>query len=306
MRLPRALAFVGIALVGGSAYADGDALVDMLGPREIAVGEAMRGGAAGASSIALNPAGLPLSRDVVFEGGYGYRASDQASIVGVSACDSTASVPGCFFYDYAGASPTDPAGTGMTAHTSTHVGGLALAYLVSPRVFLGSTLKYFHFDSNMASAPSASGFNEDIGTTVRLTDVFNVGVAGYNLFGAQSVEFPRAVGGGVFAPPLPSLAISFDSRWRTDGSGARYGGGAELFLRTNNGQTGFPIRVGGLRDNSLGETYVSGGLGLASMKYGVDIAARKGVSGGSDTMVIASMRFYGPRLRAPSVDPTEE
>jgi len=301
MRLPRSAAFVGLALLGGTAHADGDALVDMLGPREIAVGDAMRGGASGASSIPLNPAGLPLTHDVVFEGGYGYRASDQASIIGVSACDSTAAMPGCFFYDYAGASPNDPS-AGMTAHTSTHIGGLALAYPVSPRVFLGSTLKYFHFESNMTNMPSSSGFNEDAGMTVRLTDLVNVGVAGYNLWGAESADFPRAVGGGVFAHPTQSLAISFDSRWRTDGTGARYGGGAELFLRTNNGQTGFPIRAGALRDNSLGETYVSGGLGIASMKYSLDVGARRAISGGDDTMIIASMRFYGPRLRGPALE----
>ena len=291
-------ALVIVALLGGTARADGDALVDMLGPREIALGEAMRGGATGASAVPLNPSGLPLTHDVVFEGGYGYRASDQASLVGVSACDSTAAMPGCFYYDYAGATPTE---LGMTGHTQTHIAGTSLAYPVTPRVFLGTSIKYFHFDSDMASAPSASGFTQDIGTTVRLTDLVNVGVAGYNLWGDESVQFPRAVGGGIVAHPIPILSLSFDSRWRTSGSGARYGGGAELFLRTNNGQTGFPIRGGALRDNALGATYVSAGLGLASMKYGIDVAARRAVSGANDTMVIASMRFYGPRLRGPDL-----
>jgi hypothetical protein len=304
MRLPHAAAFVGLAIVGGTAHADGDALVDMLGPREIAVGEAMRGGASGATAIPLNPAGLPLTRDVVFEGGYGYRASDQASLIGVSACDSTAAMPGCFYYDYAGASPSE-VGSAMIGHTTTHIGGASLAYPVSPRVFLGTNVKYFHFDSDMASAPSASGFNEDIGTTVRVTDIFNVGVAGYNLFGTESVQFPRAVGGGVFARPIPNLALSFDSRWLTSGAGARYGGGAELFLRTNNGQTGIPLRAGALHDSGLGATYISAGLGLAGLKYGIDVAARRAISGADDTMVIASMRFYGPRLRGPSADAEE-
>ncbi|MEJ7603905.1 MAG: hypothetical protein WKG01_38850, partial [Kofleriaceae bacterium] len=62
----------------GNAQADSGGLDDHLGPREIAVGEAMRGGATGASAIGLNPAGLPLNRELVFEGGYGYRASDSA------------------------------------------------------------------------------------------------------------------------------------------------------------------------------------------------------------------------------------
>src|SRR5439155_15868485 len=146
----------------------------------------------------------------------------------------------------------------------------------------------------------------DVGATVRLTDLVNLGVAGYNLWGAESAQFPRAFGGGVYARPVTSLALSFDSRWRTGGtSGARYGGGAELFLRSSNGQNGFPIRLGALHDTALGTTYVSGGLGLASMKYGVDVTARRAVSGADETMFIASMRFYGPRLRGPNLDSEE-
>lgn len=304
MRLARAFVVATIAFAG-SAHADGDALDDMLGPREIALGEAMRGGATGASAISLNPAGLPLSRDVVFEGGYGYRESDQASLVGVSACDSTAAMPGCFYYDYAGSNPDLD---GMSLHRHTHVGGLALAYPVTPHVFLGAGVKYFHFASDVMNEPSSSGLNWDLGAMIRLTDLVNLGLTGYNLMGETSVQFPRAVGGGLLARPLPSLAISFDARWKLDGSqhAARYGGGAELFIRTSNGQTGFPIRFGALHDGDLATTYLSAGLGLASMKYGIDIGARRAVSGIDETMVIASMRFYGPRLRPPALDPSEE
>ena len=303
MRRVSACVVLATALVG-TAHADGDSLTDLLGPREIALGDAMRGGATGASAIALNPAGLPLSRDVVFEGGYGYRLSDDASLIGVSACDSTAAYPGCFYYDYAG---TNPELGGMTSHTHTHVAGTALAYPILPRIFIGVGAKYYHFDSGVSGMPSASGFAVDLGTTIRLTDVINVGVAGYNLEGDDNVEFPRAVGGGILARPIPMLALTFDSRWRLDGAtGARFGGGAELFIRTNNGQTGIPIRAGALHDNSLGATYISGGLGIAGMKYGIDVAARRAVSGLDETMFIASMRFYGPRERAPVVDPTSD
>jgi hypothetical protein len=302
MRLARATAV--LAMFVGTAHADGDSLVDMLGPREVALGDAMRAGATGASAIALNPAGLPLSRDVVFEGGYGYRAGDSASLFGISACDTTAGVPGCFFYNYAGASPELD---GATMSTTTHVGGLVSAYSITPRVFLGSTVKYFHFDSNVPMQPSSSGLTGDLGLTVRLTDMVNLGAAGYNLLGASSTQFPRAIGGGVQVRPFPLLTASFDSRWRLEGpSGARYGGGLEFFPRTSSGQTGFPIRAGALHDNTLGATYVSGGFGVAAMKYGIDIAARRGINGSNETLVIASMRFYGPRLRGPNLDAEAE
>jgi hypothetical protein len=116
---------------------------------------------------------------------------------------------------------------------------------------------------------------------------------------------PRALGGGVLARPLPNLALSFDMRWKLDdiagqGKGARYGGGAELFVR--GGDNGYPIRVGALHDSGLGATYMSGGLGLASLKWGVDISARREVKGGNETLVIASMRFFGPRMAAPPIE----
>ncbi len=290
-----------VTALTGSARADTDSLNDLLGPREIAVGEAMRGGATGASAIGLNPAGLPLNRELVFEGGYGYRETDSASLVGVSACDSTNAMPGCFFYNYAGENPELG---GMTMHRATHVGGLALSRQLLPRILIGGTAKYYHFDSDMSTDKAASGTAFDLGMTLRLTDIINVGASGQNLWATtDSPQFPRAVGGGVYARPLPNLALSFDARWRLDGStAARYGGGAELFLAGANNQSGYPIRLGALHDNAAdGGTYLSAGLGYASLGWGIDIAGRREVKGGDDTLIIASMRFYGPREAAPAL-----
>ena len=299
MRLLATSTVLALVLLG-SAHAEGDALEDMLGPREIALGEAMRADATGASAIALNPAGLPLNRELVFEGGYGYRLADSASLIGISACDSTATVPGCFYYDYAGANPELD---GMSSHIATHIAGSALGYTITPHVLIGANLKYFHYSSPVMGQ-SSSGFNEDLGLTARVTPMINVGLVGYNLLGTSSVDFPRAVGGGISAHPIPILAVNFDTRWRLSGpdNGARYGGGAELFLAKKGGQTGFPLRVGVLHDNDLHATYISGGLGIATMKLAIDVAARRQVSGGNETLFIASMRFYGPRLAAPSLD----
>lgn len=303
MRLVRTSLIIVMSLIG-SAHAEGDALVDTLGPREIAVGEAMRGAATGATAIGLNPAGLPLNRELVFEGGYGYRLSDQASLVGVSACDSTSAIPGCFYYNYAGSSPELG---GMTLSRRTHMAGMSLAYPITPRVFFGTSVKYFNFDSDVMNENKASGFNWDVGTTFRISELVNLGIAGYNLWGDDSPEFPRAVGGGLLARPVASLAISFDARWKLEGDdrSARYGGGAELFLTPSNGQSGFPIRAGALRDSGLDATYLSAGLGYATMRLAVDVAARYAISGPDDTLFIASLRFYGPRLRAPAIDVVE-
>jgi hypothetical protein len=290
---------VGVAWAG-RAHAGPDGLDNVLGPREIAVGEAMRGGATGSTGVGLNPGGLALNRELVFEGGYGYRAADSASLIGVSACDSTSALPGCFFYDYAGANPELG---DMTMHRTTHVGGISLSRMIVPRVLLGTTTKYYKFSSNMMGESDASGTTFDAGAILRLTNLINVGLSFQNLYSTTaSPEFPRAVGGGFYARPIPSLALSFDARWKLEGTdqSARYGGGAELFLR--GGDAGYPIRVGALHDNSLGATYLSAGLGYASMAWGVDVGGRREVQGGNETLIIASMRFFGPRLPAPGVE----
>lgn len=294
------LAFASVLLLASTAVATADpdnALTDMLGPREIAVGEAMRGTATGATAIGLNPAGLPLNRELVFEGDYGYRQEDSSSLVGVSACDSTNGMPGCFFYNYASSNPDS---TGMSLHRSTHVGGIALGKMFTPRIMVGATAKYFHFDTDMPGEMPASGFNWDLGTTIRLTDMLNVGVSAQNLWGTESPEFPRAAGGGILARPMPLLSFTFDMRWKLDNSkGARYGGGAEFIVRSPGGQSGFPVRLGALHDSDLDATYISGGLGITTMKFGLDVGARRATSGPDETLVLVSVRMFGPRLGTP-------
>jgi hypothetical protein len=281
----------------GAANAEPDSLDDALGPRELAVGEALRGAATGASAIGLNPAGLPLNRELVFEGGYGYRASDSASLVSVSACDSTNIVPGCFFYQYAGSTPNLG---GIELDRSTHVFGATLSKQLVPRIMVGATARYFRFNSEVMDEPKANGFTFDVGATVRLTELISLGVSGQNLVSTEeSVQFPRAIGGGVLARPIPILALGFDSRWKTEDGSARDGGGAELFLRAS--EYGFPIRAGAVHDNGLAATYVSAGLGVAHMKWGIDVGLRREVKGGDETLILASMRFFGPRMASPNV-----
>jgi hypothetical protein len=38
------------------------------------------------------------------------------------------------------------------------------------------------------------------------------------------------------------------------------------------------------------------------MTWGVDVGGRREVQGGNETLIIASMRFFGPRLPTPGVE----
>lgn len=285
-----------ISVIPLSARADADSLVDSLGPREVAVGEAMRGGAVGASAAVLNPAGLPLTNELVFEGGYGYRVTDHASLISASACDSTNAAPGCFYYNFVGASPELD---GMEYERRVHTAGFTVSRALSPRVLFGTGAKYFNVTSKLEDEGDDSGFTFDAGLTLRVSDMINLGLVGYNLWGEEAQQFPRAFGGGVALRPFPQLRASFDMLFKTDvpddAKSGRFGGGIEYFLQPGSRETGFPLRIGGLHDRATDRTYGSLGLGIATTKIGLDVAARRAMRGDDETLVIASLRFYGPR-----------
>lgn len=290
---PAALGLATLLAAGDVARADADGLTDALGPRELALGGGLRAGSVGAVATSLNPAGVALTRELVFEGSYGYRFDDSASLVALSACDSTNAAPGCFYYRYASVTPTVG---GMDLHQRSHVGGLTLSRPISPRFILGIGGKYFNVKQDM-SDEADSGVNWDVGSLVRLTDTLNLAVVGYNLYGSESPEFPRAIGAGLALKPSLQLAATFDAYWdlETDDSTGRYGGGLEYFLSTQQGKVGYPLRAGALHDVARG-TFVSGGVGLATHKLGFDVGLRKQVADGDELQVSASLRVFGPRM----------
>jgi hypothetical protein len=285
------LAAVAMASFAPTARADADSLVDNLGPQEVGVGEAKRAGAIGALAARLNPAGLPLTNELVFDGGFGYRPGDSASIVEIAACDSTNAMPGCFYYTYVG---SDDA---MDQHMRAHAGGFTLSRPLGRKLILGTGIKYF--DVEQDGMDLGSGVNWDIGSTVRLTDTMNLAVVGYNLWGAESVQYPRAIAAGTMLRPVAALSASFDAVWNLDTADGektgRYGGGLEYFLTAAHGSQGYPIRAGAVHDVADGTTAVTGGVGFATMKMGIDVGARKEVSGGDELLITAAIRVYGPR-----------
>ncbi len=307
------LGMLALALVGtlGSsrALADASSLNDNLGPREVGVGEALRADARGALAITLNPAGLTLSRELVFEGSYGYRPGDGASSASVSACDSTGRIPGCYYYRYFRAAP-DIGGTDYTRRS--HELGMVLAYPIVPSLSLGVTSKYFDYNSDLMGEADASGFAFDFGATFRANDVLNLGVVGYNMVHEDTPQYPRAIGAGFVVRPAAALALAADGLWNLDlpkgDSTGRYGGGAEYFISGANMQSGYPLRLGGVYDINQHAGYITAGVGYMAAKVGIDVALRKQLSGEQmdgtrELMVTASIRVFGPRMAAQQVQP---
>ncbi len=303
MRVACVLIVLGTA--AGTARADvphlGDASSDLLDPRSTAMGDSGIAFATGEASIGLNPSGVALNHELAMEVDYGYRLSDSASIVNASACDSTNAVPGCFYYHYTGAAPDS---TGTESHSGLHVFGTTLSYPITPNVAVGTGLKYYHFDTDDLNEAAVGNFAFDAGATIKLGSIASIGGTGYNLVG-PSVEMPRAIGGGISLRPISLLMLSFDSRWLLYNSdrSARYGGGASFMISAPGGQLGVPLSVGVLRvDPSTlgaigtqpnpGVTSLTGGIGLTTMSFGLDVSAKFSVDGPNDTEILASIRLW--------------
>lgn len=294
---PFQVALAATVFLSWSAGAGANSLTDYFGPREISVGETLRANALGSMATTLNPAGLALSRQLVFEGSYGYRPTDKASTVAASACDSTVPIPGCFYYHYFTAKPEID---GEEFSRRVHEFGIAAARTLSQRITFGMNTRYFNHKSNVSGESDSSGFAADAGLTVRATESVHVAVVGYNLVAADSVQYPRGVGAGIALRPSPQLSIGVDGLWNLDvpdGEGTgRYGGGIEYFIRAADGQTGYPLRVGVVYDNQIDSTYVTAGLGLTTLKIGIDVGGRKQVDGGDEFIILGALRLFGPNL----------
>ena len=289
-----ACGLLALGALGHVARADADGLTDALGPRELALGGGLRAGAIGALATSLNPAGVALNRELVLEGSYGYRPDDGAALVALTACDSTNAAPGCFYYRYASVTPTVD---GMDLHQRSHVGGLTLSRVLSPRFIIGSGIKYFNVKRDDMSDQSDSGVNWDLGSLLRVTPTLDLAVVGYNIKGSTSTEFPRAIGAGMAFHSAGQFRATFDALWNLDSdqSTGRYGGGIEYVVSTQRGQVDYPLRLGALHDVATG-SFISGGLGVAAAKFGLDVGARKQVSDGDELQISASLRVFGPRL----------
>lgn len=282
-----------LSLVAGGARAQ--SLTEALSPRSVGMGESLRAAATGALAPLLNPAGVALTKSYVFEGFYGFRPEDKSHVEAVSLCDSvTTSVAACLSYDHLSASPEYVLGTG---DRSSHRFALTTAVPISDAIFLGITQKYVIYSETMMLSPvvevEKKGYLVDAGLTVKLMDTLNLGVAGYNLIGADDAAYARALGGGLAWNILPTLLAAFDARYNFVTDTTRLGGGMELFWKSSE-EAGVPLRFGYVCDSLGNVSALTGGLGFVSSRVGIDLSLRKAVANGDELMMQASLRLFFP------------
>jgi hypothetical protein len=282
-----------LSLVAGGAR--GQSVTEALSPRSVGMGESLRAAATGALAPLLNPAGVALTKSYVFEGFYGFRPEDKSHVEAVSLCDSvTTNVAACLSYDHLSASPEYALGTG---DRSSHRFALTTAMPISDAIFFGITQKYVIYSAKMMLDPvvevEKKGYLVDAGLTIKLTDTFNLGIAGYNLIGADDDEYSRALGGGLAWNILPNFMVAFDTRYNFVTDTTRFGGGMEFFWNSSD-DVGVPLRFGYVHDTNGNVSALTGGLGFVSSRVGIDLSLRKAVANGDELMMQASLRLFFP------------
>ncbi len=288
-----------LVALASSASAEADSLTDNLGPRELALGESLRAASVGSLATVLNPAGLALNQQLVFEASYGYRNADSASIASVSACDSTTPIAGCFYYHFLSSSPELG---GMESERRFHDGGFTAARAISPQVLVGTNTHFFDYDSTVVGEEDVRGYAVDVGMIFSPSGNLSVAGVGYNVIGTEAAQYPRGVASGLMLRPSQgALGLSMDALWNLDADkgerSGRYGGGLEYFFQGAQG-AGYPLRAGGVYDAAAKETFLTAGIGFANAKMGFDIGGRRQVSGDDKELIIqAGIRLVGPTPR---------
>ncbi len=279
----------------GKGESAAEPLIDHLGPRALAMGESGRADAKGPASFALNPAGLALDHKLLFSANYGYRKEDKATILSASACDSTVPIAGCFYYKYLSSESGVP---GLDSKRRLHEFGTSLSRILSPQLILGTTARYFDFNSNITGEKDESGYATDIGLLFLPTSSFRAALVGYNVVASDSVAFPRGVGSGLTFAPGGPLSVSVDGLWNLelpdDTTIGRYSGGAEFVFSGDSPSVGYPVRFGGVYDMGSENGYLSYGLGFFSGKVGLNVGGRKQISGDGDEFILqAGLQLIG-------------
>jgi len=293
----RAAAFVaGLTLVT-PAVAWGFA--DDQGPRSIAMGQAGRADARGTDGLRLNPAGMSQAPLYTLSGDYQFLTKQGGQTLRVSVADSTSAsgLAGGLYYGYRSATPAGAPAVGA------HEAGLALAYALGDRLFIGATLKYFR----VSGVPEAdgttkhTGFTTDAGIVVKGGSGISVGVVGYNLRDLHSREAPVAMGYGIAVSPQPTLTFTLDARHDfttydpVRGVETWVGGGGELVLKDF-----LVVRAGGGRDGASRAGYATAGVALVSGLGAIDAGVRQDVSGDRKlTYLVVGLRLFVESPRVP-------
>ena len=139
-----------------------------------------------------------------------------------------------------------------------------MALPAAPKVWLGAQGRWISgSEQTSLGARSVQAVTADAGLYWEATDLVTLGLAGYNLVPTgHEWAMPTGAGAGLSVGSDTSVKVTGD--WRIDfdrgaGSTNRYAAGLELLLGRM-----FPVRGGWMRDETLGTSWWSAGVGLVT------------------------------------------
>jgi hypothetical protein len=316
MRSRRALGSIAAGLLLTVVAVPAGASEEMLGPRALGMGGALRAASAAEAGPYVNPAGMSLIRSYQVEALYELRPQDSTNAVGLSITDSATSKAGVaagIYYDFLNA---DPHVRGLGFTRRGHEVGLSVSYPLADRFILGVTNKYFYVDTtgdgiSLAGARSR-GWTMDVGSILKLSDAVTFGVVGQNLMDMKSWEAPETLAFGLAVGASNVLVLDFDAviRWleypgqstKTIGG---YHVGGEYFLAGS-----FPLRLGYSYDSPYrtlaamtdptyagkGESFFHGGVGYVTPSFGLEFGIRQQLTGPSglsrETLMAFGLKLF--------------
>ncbi len=277
--------FLGIALLAAGAARAGDAPLpagypDLVGPRALAL-SASTGVAASNEGMWVNPGAIGARR----------RYSVETDVfVDRRGADTTARFYGGSVVD----SISAPVAAGiayMRADEGPYIGSAWNGVISGPiaqGLYLGVAGKYLSFKGPR----NVSAGTVDAGVFWQVADQFSLGVAGYNLVSIDAPGVaPMGYGAGVGIGSDRSFQLTAD--WRADLDRApkttnRWAVGAEVLL----GEL-VPVRAGWMRDETLGGSWWSVGVGLVTRAgVSLDVGYRQSLDDPSARTIAGALKVF--------------
>lgn len=238
---------------------------DLSRARALALGNAFRAVATSNDAIFLNPAGMAVGQRYAVDGSFTLSPAVDGKLWSFSVVDSKTSAIA------AGAAYSVLRGDGLEGPVKGSVANLGIAVPLAGIGSLGFGGKYLKFDRPDPS----NAVTLDVGLLLRLAGQLSAAAVAYNVIDVRSDEAPFGAGFGLSYGDDVTFRLAGDVTLdlsRDESTPATVHAGAEYFVAG-----GLPLRIGFRRDVEASENHVSGGLGLVSPGFGVDLAYVQGV-----------------------------
>jgi hypothetical protein len=262
-------------------------------PRGLALGTGLRASSVSTSALAYSPAALALGNLYHIEGNVDYLAALNTVALGAAAVDSSTSKIGAGIALRGFLSGDDGNSTSAGHDYNGLDGRVGIALSLSDAFSLGVGGRYISLsteDDRGSDAKLAQGFTMDASLRIIPVSGLQIDLAALNIIDLDSPFVPVTLSASVAIAAAQSLSLGMDvlaDMTTFDGPYLTLGGGVEYL-----GGNSVPIRAGYSYDFAREIHSLGVGIGYTDQRIGLDLGLRQELAGGSDTRVMAAIRYY--------------